>query len=336
MRTLTALLALALTACGESTTDLPEDLLAVASFDIVGGANQTDTIEARLAPITVELTAGASLQGDPVPGVTVNFVIVEDDCGEVFAGSATTDAAGRAAELWDLGTTAKKCTLEVRAVDADGTARVFASTKATVRPGNPVRLDLGPSPRTFYVDVGDNLSASGRDSHDNDAPISATWTVPPGFTLDGSLLGAADEAAGWAIATTPRLVDSVHVSALYDLRQAPKSWVHETLTVPLNGAVLSTYDCGLAGMDSTRAVRDLTLDTYFPGTANFSGTLQSTKWCADGRVLGPGPVSYGSWAFSHKPGKLGGMDLVGPYSYREDEVSGDAERMWTRTLRARS
>ena len=84
----------ALAACGATEpTPNVDELLGSARLAVVSGNAQRDTIEARLSPIVLELTAGATA----LPGVGVSFVVPEPDCGAPFAGFAVTDELGRAA-----------------------------------------------------------------------------------------------------------------------------------------------------------------------------------------------------------------------------------------------
>ncbi len=139
----------------------PADLSTVpAAFDIISGDAQRDTIEALLAaPITLRLeTADAAME--PIVGAIVNFVVVEQGCGQPFAGSALTDSDGRASERWGLGTRVGDCTMEARAVDSDGTPRVFGTVTATIDPGEPVSFDFaGPGQASAWV--GDTIDTRG-------------------------------------------------------------------------------------------------------------------------------------------------------------------------------
>lgn len=133
-----ALLCLALLpACGDSGGPSLEELLEGPVFlSVIAGNFQADTIEAMLAdPLTVRLTSQED--GRAIGGATVNFVVVEEDCGRPFAGSAVTNDEGDAAERWELGTRAGGCTMEARAVKPDGTPVVYATMNATIEPGEP-------------------------------------------------------------------------------------------------------------------------------------------------------------------------------------------------------
>lgn len=132
MRYLTILAVFVMLGCGDSGVSPPraDEPLATADLTVVSGAAQTDTIEAELGPLIVELTAGA--EAAPLPGILVNFSLPDFECGSLSAGSALTDASGRAATVWTLGRVARGCGLDVRAMDANGTPQLFASAAASL------------------------------------------------------------------------------------------------------------------------------------------------------------------------------------------------------------
>lgn len=174
-----ALVVALLAGCGgEDGTQPNVDVLASASLSVVEGNAQADSIEATLAtPVTVRLVDALSA---PVPGALVNFVVVEQGCGEPFAGSALTDATGTASERWTLGRAAKECTMEARAVDADGTPRVLTTATATVLPGKPVRAAGESAAQWSHLPI--DVSALGwslRDRRSNAMPV-ADWKWPEG------------------------------------------------------------------------------------------------------------------------------------------------------------
>ncbi|MDZ4864164.1 MAG: kelch repeat-containing protein [Gemmatimonadota bacterium] len=120
-------LALIWACAGDPTSPRPTG--PVVAYVIVSGNGQTGTVGQDLPqPIRVLAT---DANDQPVPNVVVNFVTTGGG-GSVFAGSALTDAAGIAAEIWTLGTVAgSPQTLEVRAVDAAGVRHVYGLFTAT-------------------------------------------------------------------------------------------------------------------------------------------------------------------------------------------------------------
>lgn len=147
------LLAALLAGCSDGGTGpTPEELLrGPVALAVTAGQAQSDTIGATLATaITVRLTTAGAGPASPIPGQAISFVVLEPSCGRPFAGSATTNGDGIAAERWELGDAAKSCTMEARAVEPDGTPRVFATVTATVRPGKPV--NFGSLSGAIYAD----------------------------------------------------------------------------------------------------------------------------------------------------------------------------------------
>lgn len=145
-----ALALLALAACGgdsptvrEEPTPEPIDYSRV-SLNIVGGDAQTDTVMRELdQALAVEVRTP---DGRPVPNVGVSFVVTDTEyrCGRPFAGSAVTNATGRAMERWTLGHVAGTCTMEVRAVNPEtGQAIVYKTFTATAVPDTFVTMVEG-------------------------------------------------------------------------------------------------------------------------------------------------------------------------------------------------
>lgn len=186
---LAAFALLALSACGggDSPTDPPKETpidYSRLSLTVVSGDAQTDTVMRELQPIAVEIKAA---DGRPVPGIGVNFVVPETySCGTVFAGSAVTNANGRAMERWTLGHTARQCTLEVRAVHPEtGAAIVFKSFTATALPDSfagsmttdPPQGSLPYTSTLFPADRWGNAIQSFRLEAPAGAPLRVQGTV---------------------------------------------------------------------------------------------------------------------------------------------------------------
>lgn len=144
-------------ACGGESTSPQRP--HVASLAVVGGDAQTDTVLALL-PRPVEVLV-AGIGGVPIAGQLVNFKTSEG-CGAPFAGSAITNAQGRALERWTLGERAGACYMEARAVDqVTGAAVVYDTAVAQVTPSVATSFatssaalplpQLGPAGLTFPV-----------------------------------------------------------------------------------------------------------------------------------------------------------------------------------------
>lgn len=307
MRNAAILLAtLAVVACGESVTE--PDPFASASFQIVEGAEQVDTIEARLDPITVELTTGG-VEATALPGVVINFVVTEPGCGEPFAGSAITDASGRATELWDLGDVAKDCTMEARAVDADGTPRVYASARATVRPGVATVLTFHDDPVTTFVGTPLDL-ASVLDVFDRAGNVSSAtiaWTAG-NVSADNGIVDEADEADGWVVADAGSIRDSTGVWVLDDLGALGTAWSVEHWTRFGAASEREHPDCPATGFDATAVLDSIYSTVTYTGTdyrrsdhvlrlgqlGDFVDAISTTFYCRNGNVV-RFPEDSGFW-----------------------------------------
>ena len=105
-------------ACGDGG---PTDIdFANLSLAIVAGNAQADTVTKTLpTALAVRVTDGAA---QPIEGVLVNFVVVEEGCGSAVAAAVLTNASGDASNFWTLGTLAGPCSLEARAINDLGEA----------------------------------------------------------------------------------------------------------------------------------------------------------------------------------------------------------------------
>lgn len=163
VRSLVAASVLGLASCGGggggNTDPDPPDPLPTASIEVVSGNSQSGAPNTELPDavvVRVEDSAGSAVQGQ-----LINFVVVEGG-GNVFAGSALSDATGTARERWTLGDAGPQ-RLEARAVDSQtGAAIVFATFNATAVPPPPAittqpssqRLSLGQVARLEVIATG--------------------------------------------------------------------------------------------------------------------------------------------------------------------------------------
>ena len=118
------------------------------SLQIVAGDGQSGAVATELAqPLVVKAMYA---NGKAAAFVTVDFHVT-DGGGSMFAGAATTDVHGIAADYWTLGTsTAAAQRVEVRAVLSSGQKQVFGVFNATPLPGPPSQI---------AANGGDNQSA---------------------------------------------------------------------------------------------------------------------------------------------------------------------------------
>ncbi|MEO8200468.1 MAG: kelch repeat-containing protein [Gemmatimonadota bacterium] len=134
VRILPLVAAWALASCTDTSQEPTQGDFPI-SLSVFSGNGQTGQAGQELAqPLQVLATDG---NNQPIPNQIVNFVVTSGG-GSVFAGTALTNASGIAAEVWRLGTVAGQAhTVEVRAVDPDGTKHVFGVFTATVIAANP-------------------------------------------------------------------------------------------------------------------------------------------------------------------------------------------------------
>lgn len=122
--------------CGPDAT-APSDLGTI-SLLVVSGGGQSGVVGTELPqPLVIKATKS---NGAAIVGLTVNFRVTSGG-GSMFAGSATTDSKGLAADYWTLGTsTAQAQSVEVRAVLASGQKQVYGVFTATALPGPAAQI----------------------------------------------------------------------------------------------------------------------------------------------------------------------------------------------------
>lgn len=132
MKRASLFVALAALACGGAEPAGLKKLEPVVVLDIIGGANQTDTVGRELAPVMARARDSATTK--PLPGQIVNWVVVSGG-GAVFAPATLTDSQGTAQQRWTLGWAAGDQVLEARAVDpTTGAPLTYARVHATAIP----------------------------------------------------------------------------------------------------------------------------------------------------------------------------------------------------------
>lgn len=212
MRHLAIVLALALLACGDSPTENEPDLdirLAFAELTILSGDLQSDTILARLTdPLEIQLLDSLGL---PIADAPIRFVVTEDGCGDAFLGNMTTDAEGKAADVWDLGPLAGDCTMEVRALDSDNQPRVETTFTATVQPGAPFSSNYWSEhePPNHMAALGDSLRVLKETGRIEDQAGNA---IPWSVTILSGPFEAADLGDAWVMRSTSLGTGSAEVS----------------------------------------------------------------------------------------------------------------------------
>ena len=116
--------------CDPATSPAALSAPQSVQLELISGGDQTGPVGLELpAPVQVRIT-DRNL-GLPVPGFVVNWVVTSG-AGTTFVGATQTNARGFTQNVWTLGATPGRQTLEVRAISpADGSKLVFATIAAT-------------------------------------------------------------------------------------------------------------------------------------------------------------------------------------------------------------
>jgi hypothetical protein len=194
--------------CGPDATAPPD--LGQISLLIVSGNGQSGVVGTELPqPLVIKAT---NSKGAIISGLTVNFRVTNGN-GSMFAGSATTDGKGIAADYWTLGTsTIQQQRVEVRAVSSAGTKQVFGVFSATTLPGPAAQIatqagDGQTANTSSSVPIAPAVMV--RDQYANPVPsIGVTFAVATG---GGSVVGgnAITNASGiatvgsWTLGSAP-------------------------------------------------------------------------------------------------------------------------------------
>lgn len=135
-------LAASLTAigCSDAVTATRSTEKSSISLTIVSGTAQSGVVGTEL-PLPLVVTATDS-KGKLIPGIVVNYRVTGGG-GSMYAGSASTDSKGLAADYWTLGSsTAQAQTVEVRAVLPTGEKEVYGVFTANPLPGAPTAMTV--------------------------------------------------------------------------------------------------------------------------------------------------------------------------------------------------
>ena len=144
-----------------------------AEVEAVSAVQLTGTVASALADSLVVRVTDA--RGKPVRGATVRWEATPGS-GTVEPGSSVTDAKGRAAARWTLGTAAGEQSAGA-GLQGAGETMVWATFRATARPG-PV-ASVAPSPPKATVPVDSTLALQARltDAHGNPVTDAAVaWS----------------------------------------------------------------------------------------------------------------------------------------------------------------
>lgn len=139
-RAILSVLAVLLAACPDGTAPLPPGPPAAVAF--LAGDGQEGRVATTLpVPLVVEVTDSG---GQPVPGVELRWrVPTEPVGGEPVERVTVTDAAGRAANLWDLGRFAGEFVMVVSWYEEGAPGPLEDSVHARVLPGPITEWAIG-------------------------------------------------------------------------------------------------------------------------------------------------------------------------------------------------
>lgn len=192
--------------------------LGTPGLHLVSGNNASDTVGAAIgAPLVADLhdSAGRALASNPLLfSVRGNDAFVRADAASSGRASviATTDAAGRARVLLELGPTAGPVTIAV----LDGARGWRDSTVVTVLPGHSVNLRLDPHDTALYVGKTLTYRPMLLDRYGNPTPATASLSSS-GSVLSVSSSGTVSGAAigrGTVVGTSGSFVDSAQISVV--------------------------------------------------------------------------------------------------------------------------
>lgn len=259
------------------------------------------------------------ITGTPLRGQRVDFVVPDPDCGRPLAPSAVTDPQGRAVVQWELGEVAKRCALEVRALDErTGETLATETFNATAVPGpvasvtwrldeselEHVRVTIGGASRDLSY-----LVSSARDQFGNETPYAVTLSYastdpPPVVTISGSSVVSGLEEGTTSLTVSVGAVTrqtGVRVHAAHDLTTS--RW-RADLTCFRD--VDTTHVVIVS--DTVRYLNEF--DSYYKmwGTATFtsnvSGTTTRTEISMPGSLTGVAAQQHGRVFFLGRGGLL--------------------------------
>jgi hypothetical protein len=220
-RGLGAAVLLVLWACGEANlgTDPPPpgdgNVLEDAKLEIVSGAGETDTIQARLVTLEVAVTRGTAGQ----EGVALEFSTGAErfQPHTVYLYPSrntavdTTDASGRASATVEFGPVAGAGSVLVSVPSLN----LSATANYTTLPGQSDSISILPRDTAMYVGMTLQLSYGVFDrlgNHTDDVP---TFSAGGGITVDGSgLVEAVSHTRTRVLATAATAVDSALFSVV--------------------------------------------------------------------------------------------------------------------------
>jgi hypothetical protein len=255
---------------------------SVSSLHIVSGDNQTGAAGSALPQQIVVAAAGAD--GQPVAGVAVAFTVSAGG-GSVSPTSATTDAAGKAAATWTVGTKPG----DVQQLTATTGSVTPATAAAVVVPGAPAALDATPA--SIAGRAGLQLppfTVTVRDQFGNRASVAGLHVFP---RLDANapltLLGAAGVATDTSGAVVSGLsITGKGVAATLVVESGGLTPAHVSVTLG-GGTPVATQPAGKDTVDANAGVAGPPIAaTAFDEWQNTVAGVDVTFAIVGGGVLG--------------------------------------------------
>ena len=281
--------------CGDSTSPQPLPSVSIVS----GDAQQVPLGQTEPAPLIVAVTAP---NGDPMPGVQVNWGIVSGG-GSLSATSSMTDQSGHASVTWTLGLSGPQV---VKAwADLDRTEPVNFSANPVSVAVTMVSGDAQKGP--FAMALPAPLVVSVKTVGGTPLPnVKVNWGVAAGGGSLSSASSLTDQNGNasitWTLGPSPNVGQSV--GAWTDIEGSPKI----TFSATAEKLLVLHYD----GNSWTQSL--LTQNT---GMSLDAGWAASTSKAFAGGTACPNPLSYDSGVWS-------GMDACNGNSLRVTSIWGTA------------
>jgi hypothetical protein len=220
-RILGAAVLLVLWACGEADVGTdpqpPGDGPApeAPTLEIVGGAGEGDTIQARLVTLEVAVTRGTVAQEGVVVEFSTGADLFQPHTVYLFhwrnTAVDTTDASGRASAVVEFGSVSGAGSVLVRVPSLN----LSASADYTTLPGQPDSVLILPRDTAMYVGMTLQLSYSVSDRFGNPTDDVPTFSAGAGITVDGNgLVRAVSHTRTAVLATAATAVDSALFSVV--------------------------------------------------------------------------------------------------------------------------
>src|SRR5689334_6526002 len=281
--------------CGDSTSPQPLPSVSIVS----GDAQQVPLGQTEPAPLIVAVTAP---NGDPMPGVQVNWGIVSGG-GSLSATSSMTDQSGHASVTWTLGSSGPQV---VKAwADLDRTEPVNFSANPVSVAVTMVSGDAQKGP--FAMALPAPLIVSVKTVGGTPLPnVKVNWGVAAGGGSLSSASSLTDQNGNasitWTLGPSPNVGQSA--GAWTDIEGSPKV----TFSATAEKLLVLHYD----GNSWTQSL--LTQNT---GMSLDAGWAASTSKAFAGGTSCPNPLSYDSGVWS-------GMDACNGNSLRVTSIWGTA------------